>query len=92
MYFTDLYDLCLDDELVCSSTSEVEDTSAPFVNFTVSVIHNVTATQITYLKSCSYLTRVPAGKLQRHLSNIIVILNRERVFNYLVKLGKQRNV
>ena len=51
-------------------------TKAPFVNFSVSKIFDLTKVTVRFVETHSYLTGVPAAELRRHLSNINVISGR----------------
>ena len=50
-------------------------TKAPFVNFSVSKIFDMTKVHIRFFESHSYLTGVTAAELRRNLLNINVIYN-----------------
>ena len=50
-------------------------TKAPFVNFSLSKIVDMTKIHVRFVESSLYLTCVTAAKLRRHLSNINVISN-----------------
>ena len=51
-------------------------TKAPFVNFSVSKIFDLSELPVRLFVSHSYLTGVTAAELRQHLSNMNMIFNR----------------
>ena len=50
-------------------------TKAPFVNFSVSKIFDLSKVLVAFFESLSYLTGITAAELRRYLPNINVIFN-----------------
>ena len=57
------------------NASGVGVTKAPFVNFSVSKIFDLSKVLVAFVESLSYLTGITAAELRRYLPNINVIFN-----------------
>ena len=66
-------------------------TKAPFANFSVNKIFDLTEVPVRCFVSYSYLAGVIAAELQWHLPNINMIVNSKRVLWWCWKLGKWGN-